>query len=105
MAVHTEGDINRIRPIDRKILGMEYLQQLNQLILCTETGIEVLTQQNCVLFLFRLSKSTEESMFKILLVVIKVLCLKLLSWTLKNLQSFQLEIHQGKSEVRQNFKE
>lgn len=42
MAVHTEGDINRIHPIDRKILGMEYLEQLSQLILCTETGIEVI---------------------------------------------------------------
>jgi len=41
MAVHTEGDINKIRPLDRKILGMEYLEQFSQLILCTETNIEV----------------------------------------------------------------
>lgn len=41
MAVHTEGDVTRIHPIDRKIVGMEYLEQLSQLVLCTETGIEV----------------------------------------------------------------
>ena len=41
MAVHTEGDITKIHPIDRKILGMEYIEQFSQLLLCTETGIEV----------------------------------------------------------------
>jgi len=42
MAVHTEGDINKIRPLDRKIIGMEYLEQFSQLVLCTETNIEVM---------------------------------------------------------------
>ena len=41
MAVHTEGDINRIRPFDKKIIAMDYLEKFSQLILCTEAGVEV----------------------------------------------------------------
>jgi hypothetical protein len=48
LSVHTQGDYNRIHPFDKKILGITYYERFQQLLLCTETGIEVLKIQRGV---------------------------------------------------------
>jgi hypothetical protein len=42
ISIHTQSEHHRIHPFDKKILGMEFIDKFSMLLLCTDTGIEVL---------------------------------------------------------------